>query len=67
MRDCSYIASFFAAAQQLVAADTLIEDLLVASFRWLSLRHLSGVSFHPRAAELGTVTRPLAMLAPALA
>jgi len=43
------------AAQQLVAADTLIEDSIVSGFRLRSFRHLSGASFHPRAAELGGV------------
>jgi len=40
------------AAQQIAAADTLIEVPVVACFRLRSLWQLLGASLHPRAAEL---------------
>ena len=46
----------WAAAQQLVAADTLIEDLIVAGLGCKLFWSLLGTSFHPRAAELGAVS-----------
>lgn len=45
------------AAQQAVAADTLVEDFVEVGFGFESFQFLMGTSFHPRAAEPRSVMR----------